>query len=164
MNGNVKGNKECSCVFCNRADSEADYMIESPQTGLLVCNRCAETIAGVVENVNLAEEDELEAMLEEMEEEMEDDIEDDFEDDIGYDMWFDWDDEEDSEVSTEQDAWQDFHEIKELLPRDIVNHLDKSIIGQERAKKAIATAIYQHERRVALGEEAKFQKNNMMKP
>ncbi len=144
MNGTVNDDTQKTCVFCNSAI--ADYMIESPQTGLLVCNRCAETIAEVVENMNLAEADELEEILEDMED----------------DMWFDWDDEDEPEECTALDAGQDAIERKELLPRDIVDHLDKSIIGQERAKKAIATAIYQHERRVALGEAAKFQKNNIL--
>ena len=121
-------------------------MIESPQTGLLVCNRCAMTISEVVENVRQAEEDAAEAILIDLELEVEDD-------------------ELEDECIDDDDAFWDLYEDdeqKELLPRDIVAHLDKTVIGQERAKKVIATAIYQHGRRVMLGENAGFQKNNIL--
>src|SRR5580693_488433 len=40
------------------------------------------------------------------------------------------------------------HELKILKPREIKNALDEYVIGQERAKKTISVAVYNHYKRV----------------
>src|SRR5580698_8660534 len=40
------------------------------------------------------------------------------------------------------------HELKLLKPREIKNALDEYVIGQERAKKTISVAVYNHYKRI----------------
>jgi ATP-dependent Clp protease ATP-binding subunit ClpX len=47
-------------------------------------------------------------------------------------------------------------------PRDIVNYLDKYIIGQEQAKKALALAAYQHYKKINHKGTEKFDKGNVI--
>lgn len=35
-----------------------------------------------------------------------------------------------------------------LYPKEIVEHLNKYVVGQEEAKKCLAVAVYQHYKRV----------------
>lgn len=53
-----------------------------------------------------------------------------------------------------------------LLPKEIKNHLDKYVVGQEEAKKAISIAVYNHYKRLKLNEniedEIEIQKSNIM--
>lgn len=61
-------------------------------------------------------------------------------------------------------------EFKELLkPRDILNILDDYVIGQERAKKALAVAVYNHYKRInaisngtAKLDDVELQKSNIV--
>ena len=43
--------------------------------------------------------------------------------------------------------------IKDLTPRETVKRLDEFIIGQSEAKKAVAIALRNRARRLALGED-----------
>jgi ATP-dependent Clp protease ATP-binding subunit ClpX len=57
------------------------------------------------------------------------------------------------------------HEFKLLKPKEIKNHLDEYIIGQESAKKTIAVAVYNHYKRIrSLGKqnEIEYSKSNVM--
>jgi len=62
-----------------------------------------------------------------------------------------------------------------LKPKEIVEHLDKYVIGQDRAKKALAVAVYNHYKRIkkldeafsldeedAQADEAELQKSNVL--
>src|SRR3989338_8971260 len=40
------------------------------------------------------------------------------------------------------------HEMKMLKPKEIKEHLDEYIVGQEMAKKTIAVAVYNHYKRI----------------
>ncbi len=56
-------------------------------------------------------------------------------------------------------------EMKLLKPREIKQHLDEYIIGQENAKKTIAVAVYNHYKRIrSLGKktEIEYSKSNVM--
>lgn len=143
-------NSSISCVLCNRKASEAEYMIISPVNGLHVCNSCAMSIADVFESVEQNKED---AVIMEVDLVVEDEEEDE-EDGEGFC------EEEAMEPSEEVDVQQVKKDI--MLPSEIVAHLDECIVGQERAKKVVATAVYQHALRNALGESAGFDKNNIM--
>lgn len=46
-------------------------------------------------------------------------------------------------------------QIQNMLPKDIVAHLDKHIIGQDEAKKSIAIALRNRYRRSQLPKELK---------
>ena len=58
------------------------------------------------------------------------------------------------------------HEIKVLKPKEIKERLDAYIIGQEKAKRTISVAVYNHYKRIrALSEENKtveYSKSNVM--
>jgi ATP-dependent Clp protease ATP-binding subunit ClpX len=56
-------------------------------------------------------------------------------------------------------------EIRVLPPREIFEHLDKYVIGQNAAKRAVATAAHQHLRRIEqrrLGRETLLRKSNLL--
>lgn len=53
-------------------------------------------------------------------------------------------------------------EIKVPIPKDIHAYLDEHIIGQDRAKKSISVAIYNHYKRILKGSETPIQKNNVL--
>ncbi len=57
------------------------------------------------------------------------------------------------------------HELKLLKPKEIKNALDEYVIGQEKAKKTIAVAVYNHYKRVrsiSKGAEIEYSKSNVM--
>jgi len=49
-----------------------------------------------------------------------------------------------------------------LTPREIHYHLDEHIIGQERAKKGVSVAIYNHCKRILNDFDVKIQKSNLL--
>jgi len=55
-------------------------------------------------------------------------------------------------------------DIKLLTPKDIKAHLDEYVIGQERAKKIISVAVYNHYKRILFGSESEveIQKSNIL--
>ncbi|WP_457563951.1 ATP-dependent Clp protease ATP-binding subunit ClpX [Caminibacter pacificus] len=55
-------------------------------------------------------------------------------------------------------------EIKLLTPKEIKAHLDEYVIGQERAKKIISVAVYNHYKRILFGEtqDVEIQKSNIL--
>ena len=55
-------------------------------------------------------------------------------------------------------------EIKLLTPKEIKAHLDEYVIGQERAKKIISVAVYNHYKRILYGVESdvEIQKSNIL--
>jgi ATP-dependent Clp protease ATP-binding subunit ClpX len=56
------------------------------------------------------------------------------------------------------------HEIKLLTPKEIKAHLDEYVIGQERAKKIISVAVYNHYKRILFGDtqDVEIQKSNIL--
>lgn len=57
------------------------------------------------------------------------------------------------------------HEFKLLKPKDIKSKLDEYVIGQERAKKTISVAVYNHYKRIrSLGRtgEVEYSKSNVL--
>jgi len=55
-------------------------------------------------------------------------------------------------------------DIKLLTPKDIKAYLDEYVIGQEKAKKIIAVAVYNHYKRILFGNESdvEIQKSNIL--
>ncbi len=71
----------------------------------------------------------------------------------------------DAEVSAKADAVDNI-EVKDLpKPKEIWDHLGEYIIGQERAKKVLSVAVYNHYKRLASNEssdEVEIQKSNIL--
>ncbi|WP_024787343.1 MULTISPECIES: ATP-dependent Clp protease ATP-binding subunit ClpX [unclassified Lebetimonas] len=55
-------------------------------------------------------------------------------------------------------------QIKLLTPKEIKSHLDEYVIGQERAKKIVSVAVYNHYKRILYGEnqDVEIQKSNIL--
>jgi ATP-dependent Clp protease ATP-binding subunit ClpX len=51
---------------------------------------------------------------------------------------------------------------KVMTPREVFLELDRYVIGQEEAKRAIAVAAYNHQKRVAAGADTLIRKSNML--
>jgi ATP-dependent Clp protease ATP-binding subunit ClpX len=56
------------------------------------------------------------------------------------------------------------HEIKLLTPKEIKAHLDEYVIGQEKAKKIVSVAVYNHYKRILFGDtqDVEIQKSNIL--
>jgi len=68
---------------------------------------------------------------------------------------------------TEQEApKKEFRLPKNVTPRDIKQHLDKYVIGQDQAKKIIAVAVYNHYKRLGhpstTEDEVQIEKSNIL--
>jgi ATP-dependent Clp protease ATP-binding subunit ClpX len=55
-------------------------------------------------------------------------------------------------------------EIKLLTPKEIKAHLDEYVIGQEKAKKIVSVAVYNHYKRILYGDtkDVEIQKSNIL--
>lgn len=55
--------------------------------------------------------------------------------------------------------------FKYYTPKELKEHLDEYVIGQEEAKRVVATAMYNHEKRILMGyikPDVKFDKSNII--
>ncbi len=69
----------------------------------------------------------------------------------------------DAELGRRNDHKKSFDEFEVLRPRDIKEHLDNFVIGQDRAKVALSVAVYNHYKRITAEDTAvDLQKSNIL--
>ncbi len=69
----------------------------------------------------------------------------------------------DNELSDKHDHRKSLDEFDVLRPKDIKEHLDKFVIGQDRAKVALSVAVYNHYKRITAPESSvDLQKSNIL--
>jgi len=60
----------------------------------------------------------------------------------------------------------DFQVTNLLAPREIMAHLDQYVVGQERAKRTLSVAVYNHYKRIQMGaddsDEVELEKSNIL--
>lgn len=126
------------CIFCGRPSSESRFMVKGPN-GRNLCNDCI-SVVSIIANQAMLNMDNIEVggdpwenaepPAEEFEgifseEEFPFDV-DDFEEDLPFPA----------------------EEPKPLTPMEITDVLNRHVIGQDRAKKVLAVAIYNHAKRL----------------
>jgi ATP-dependent Clp protease ATP-binding subunit ClpX len=72
-----------------------------------------------------------------------------------------------NEIVTEEFEREDYYASRALVPKpkDIKDHLDQYIIGQERAKKVLAVAVHNHYKRIdarSTHDDVELQKSNIL--
>ncbi|SVD83704.1 uncharacterized protein METZ01_LOCUS436558, partial [marine metagenome] len=71
-----------------------------------------------------------------------------------------------NEIMVEEWAQEKSEDVQHLLkPKDIYNHLDHYIVGQNRCKRILAVAVHNHFKRVESNvevEEVELQKSNVL--
>jgi ATP-dependent Clp protease ATP-binding subunit ClpX len=67
-------------------------------------------------------------------------------------------------IPNNEETQKELKELKLLTPKEIKAHLDEYVIGQDRAKKIVAVAVYNHYKRIMYGSESdvEIQKSNIL--
>ena len=69
----------------------------------------------------------------------------------------------DNELRHKEDHKKSFDEFDVIRPKDIKEHLDKFVIGQDRAKIALSVAVYNHYKRITAEQTSvDLQKSNIL--
>ena len=126
------------CVFCGRPSSDSRFMVKGPD-GKNLCNDCI-SVVSIIANQAMLSMDNIEVGGDPWENA--EPPAEEFEDIFGEEEFlFDVDDfEEDFPFPAE--------EPKPLTPMEITEVLNRHVIGQDRAKKVLAVAIYNHAKRL----------------
>jgi len=70
------------------------------------------------------------------------------------------------EEDEEEDVTEEFEDFVLPKPHEIKNFLDQYVIGQERAKKILSVAVYNHYKRIfmksKITEDVEIQKSNIL--
>ena len=131
-------NMDEKCVFCGRPASEARFMVKGPD-GKNLCNDCI-SVVSIIANQAMLSMDNIEVGGDPWENAAP--PEEDFEDIFGGEEFpFDIDDFEEVLPFPAE-------EPKLLTPMEITEVLNRHVIGQDRAKKVLAVAIYNHAKRL----------------
>ncbi len=126
------------CVFCGRPSSEARFMVKGPD-GKNLCNDCI-SVVSIIANQAMLSMDNIEVDGDPWENA--EPPAEEFEDILGEEEFpFDVDD-------FEEDLPFPAEEPKPLTPMEITDVLNRHVIGQDRAKKVLAVAIYNHAKRL----------------
>ncbi len=150
-------NKTIYCSFCGKSSQEVKMVIGR---GASICSECVERCNDTLEEVGVdtrsrkgVSNTDLEDFLEQLNE-----LEDleDFEDSEGY---------EDYDADVISTNKKEDGEFVLPLPSEIKNALDEYVVGQDKAKKTLAVAVYNHYKRVGaktINEDIEVQKSNVL--
>ena len=125
--GNVPPTRsDIHCTFCGKTPDQVNAMISGPD-GIYICDECISLSAeAMMTDLNLRglESDALNHVLQ-----------------VTADV--DEDSQEESLILTDLPT-----------PRELFEQLSEHVVGQEEAKKALSVAVYNHYKRISLGEQA----------
>lgn len=125
--GNVPpARSDIHCTFCGKTPDQVNAMISGPD-GIYICDECISLSAeAMMTDLNLRglESDALNHVLQ-----------------VTADV--DEDSQEESLILTDLPT-----------PRELFEQLSEHVVGQEEAKKALSVAVYNHYKRISLGEQA----------
>lgn len=128
QSGNIPpARTEIHCAFCGKTPDQVNAMISGPN-GIYICDECISLSAeAMMTDLNMRglESDALNQVLQVTAEE------------------------ESEDAKAEEFALSDLP-----TPRQLFEQLSEHVVGQEEAKKALAVAVYNHYKRISLGEHA----------
>lgn len=159
----AKRKKEPECDFCGRKESEVGHLIQG--VGAFICDECVEACMDILMDVESG--DEFESLLSEdirnglrnnqLPEELRRILEsEEFADlsKIGYEGETDKGDKAHGTV------------LPIMIPEEIRGRLSEYVIGQDRAKKALSVAVYNHYKRLkymaGVDDDVELQKSNIL--
>ena len=124
-----QGHSYITCAFCGKTPDQVNAMISGPN-GIYICDECISVCAeAMITDLSFRglESDALNSVIAMHQDE------------------------------AEQSEDQQETSLLERLPtpRELYNQLSEHVVGQEEAKKALSVAVYNHYKRISLGEHAK---------
>ena len=128
QSGNIPpARSEIHCAFCGKTPDQVNAMISGPN-GIYICDECISLSAeAMMTDLNLRglESDALNQVLQVT-----------------------------ASVDEEEDAKEEFALTELPTPRQLFEQLSEHVVGQDEAKKALSVAVYNHYKRISLGEHA----------
>ncbi len=128
QSGNIPpARSEIRCAFCGKTPDQVNAMISGPN-GIYICDECISLSAeAMMTDLNLRglESDALNQVLQVT-----------------------------ASVDEEEDAKEEFALTELPTPRQLFEQLSEHVVGQDEAKKALSVAVYNHYKRISLGEHA----------
>lgn len=152
-----------TCVFCGRPASAARFMIQGPNKEVALCNDCISVVSIIANQAYLNMDDiefnpalgNEEPMTEEEMAELEQAIRETEE------FFNNEPDFAEDEIAEEGIDDQPAEPQRRLTPMEITAVLNKHVIGQDKAKKALAVAIYNHSKRLQ-DKTGRIKKSNIL--
>ncbi len=131
-NDNMNDARQTRCVFCGKTADEVGGMIKGPD-GICICDECVTVCADVLMQGGLSAPGASRGAHAATR------------DDVRASGYTDADD----EVPTAE-------EVLESLPtpHELFDRLSEHVVGQDAAKRALAVAVYNHYKRISLGQDA----------
>ena len=128
------------CLFCGRPANAAHFMVKGSDGKSSLCNSCISMVS-IIANQAYLEMDEHEEPFSNVRSVTEEEIE------AFEEASEDWDELAEEELPFDLEPIEEVAP-KKLLPKDIMAVLNKHVIGQDKAKKTLAVAVYNHAKRL----------------
>ena len=117
--------KDARCIFCGKSADQVGGMIQSPD-GVCICDECISVCSDVLSQGGYMRED---------------------------------DGRSEEGVSESDEGQQAVPSAEQVLaslptPHELYDRLSQHVVGQDAAKRALSVAVYNHYKRISLGQEA----------